>query len=139
MTDDKEFRFLGLTMVNLTVLYGAFLVAVAIVSSIGSTSITSWIPAMIGGPILVSGILAAVAPAQKKTWMHVAVLFGLLAFLGGFRFFAGFFADAGVFGKPKAAVAQLLLLVTGGIYTRACVKSFIHARRTREAAEAVES
>ena len=96
----------------------------------GSKSFTSWIPAMIGAPILVSGLLARAMPAKKKIWMHVAVLFGLLAFLGGFRFFAAMGSEGGLFGKPKAAASQLMLMITGGIYTLTCIRSFIWARKS---------
>ena len=84
---------------------------------------------MIGAPILVSGLLARAMPAKKKIWMHVAVLFGLLAFLGGFRFFAAMGSEGGLFGKPKAAASQLMLMITGGIYTLTCIRSFIWARK----------
>ena len=129
MTEANEFRFAGITMPTMTIGYGLLLVIWAAAFSIGSKSMPSWIPAMIGAPILLSGILARIAPAKRKIWMHIAVLFGLLAFLGGFRFFAAMGSEAGLFGKPKAAASQLMLLITGGIYTISCVRSFIWARK----------
>ena len=117
-------------MARLTIGYGALLVLWGAVFSIGSESITSWIPSMIGAPILLSGVLAEVKPGWRKAVMHVAVLFGLLAFLGGFRFFAALGSEGGLFGKPKAAASQLMLLVSGGLYTLAAVRSFIAARKT---------
>ena len=65
--------------------------------------------------------------------MHVAVVFGLLCFLGGMRVFKGLSAPEGMFGNVKAASSQLMLVVTGGVYTFACVRSFIWARKQREA------
>jgi len=131
MTQQNEFSAFGLTIPKLTVFYGLLLILWAAVFSVGSNSITSWIPAFMGLPILISGLLCGVLPNQKKIWIHVAVLFGGLAFLGGFRFFSALGSDGGLFGKPKAAASQLMLLVTGGVYTWSCVKSFIAARRQR--------
>ena len=133
MTDQSEFHFMGLTMAKLSMAYGVLLIGWGAGFSIGSDSITSWIPAMMGAPILIAGILTQMLPEKRKIWMHVAVLFGLLAFLGGFRVFAGMGSEGGMFGNAKAAYSQLMLLVTGGVYTFACVRSFIWARKMREA------
>ena len=116
-------------IVKATIGYGLFLIVWGGIFSIGSKSFTSWIPSIIGAPVFLAGLLAWKMPEKKKMWMHIAVLFGLLAFLGGFRFFSGLNADGGLFAKPKAASSQLMLLITGGIYTFACVKSFIAARK----------
>ena len=126
---EQEFKIMGLTMSQISMIVGAFLIVWAGGFSIGSKSITSWIPAMLGAPILISGILSHFLPAQRKIWMHIAVLFGLFAFLGGFRFFKALGSDAGLFGNPKAAYSQLMLIIVGGAYTFMCVKSFIWARR----------
>ena len=88
---------------------------------------------MMGAPILISGLLARSNPAKKKLWMHVAVVFGLLCFIGGMRVFKGLSAPEGMFGNAKAASSQLMLVVTGGIYTFGCVRSFIWARKQRDA------
>ncbi len=131
MQDNQEFKVLGWTVPKLTAGYGVFLIIWGGAFSVGSKSFTSWIPAMLGAPILISGLLALAQPARKKLWMHIAVLFGLFAFLGGFRFFAAMGSEAGLFGKPKAAYSQLMLIVTGGLYTITCVRSFIWARRNQ--------
>ena len=118
-----------------TITYGVFLIvwATAISIGVGSKSFTSWIPSIMGAPILISGFLAKSNPAKRKLWMHIAVTFGLLCFLGGFRFFKGMGSEAGLFGKPKAASSQLMLLVTGALYTLTCVRSFIWARKNNTA------
>ena len=134
-TEQSEFKALGLTMPAMTIGYGLLLIAWGAAFSIGSKSFTSWIPAFIGLPILISGFLAGKFPAKRKLWMHIAVFFGLLAFLGGFRFFSGLSNEAGLFAKPKAASSQLMLLVTGGFYTLNCVRSFIWARKNAPATE----
>ena len=127
--EQEEFKIVGLSMPQISMIFGVFTIVWASIFSIDSKSMTSWIPAMIGTPILLSGILAHFYPAQKKIWMHIAVLFGLFAFLGGFRFFKGLGSEAGLFANPKAAYSQLMLLILGGIYTFMCVKSFIWARK----------
>ena len=129
MSEGNEFRVLGLTMPSLTIGYGVFLVMWGAVFSIGSESVTSWIPSFMGAPILISGLLAQSMPAKRKLWMHVAVVFGLLCAIGGTRFFSGFGKEGGPFANPKAASSQLMLLITGGLFTIACVKSFIWARK----------
>jgi hypothetical protein len=116
-------------MASLTLSYGLLLIIWGAVSSIDSESMTSWIPAFIGAPIFIAGFCCHKFPAAKKIWMHVAVVFGLFAFLGGFRFFAGFGSEEGLFGNPKAAISQLMLLITGGLYTFKCVCSFREARK----------
>ena len=133
---NTEFKFAGQTMPTLTIGYGAFLIlwAAAISLGVGSKSFTSWIPSFMGAPILISGLLVKAKPHQRKIWMHVAVLFGLFAFLGGLDFFRGFATEAGPFAKPAAGASKLMLAVTGGIFTFACVKSFIWARKNPEAA-----
>jgi len=62
--------------------------------------------------------------------MHVAVTFGLIGALGGTRFFM-VMAD----GLNYASSSMLMLFLTGTAYTVLCVRSFIAARKAREAAE----
>jgi len=138
MAEQAEFRFLGQTAPNLTIGYGLFLVLWGAAFYLDSGAVTAAIPAFIGLPILLSGVFTRMKPAQRKIWMHVAVLFGLLAFLGGFRVFKGLGTEAGMFALPKAAASQLMLIVTGGLYTTTCVRSFIWARKNRPAEEAAE-
>ena len=50
MSEGNEFKVAGLTMPNLTTAYGVFLVMWGAVFSIGSESVTSWIPSFMGAP-----------------------------------------------------------------------------------------
>ena len=131
MSNEQAFKVIGFTMPRLTLIYGIFLVLWGAGFSIGSESITSWIPSFMGLPILIAGLAAEKFPAKRKLWMHVAVIFGLLCSIGGTRFFSGLGNEAGPFSNPKAASSQLMLFVTGGLFTLACIKSFIWARRSR--------
>ena len=130
---EDKFTFMGAEMPNFAAAYGIFLIMWATFFSIvfESESITSWIPAMIGAPILISGLLAKINSARSKLWMHIAVIFGLFAFLGGLDFFRGFAADGGPFANVVAGASKLMLAVTGAIFVLGCVKSFIWARKAR--------
>ena len=117
-------------MPNLTLGYGIFLivwgVAVSILSE--SDSFTSYVPSFLGVPIAVSGWRAKSNPERRKDWMHVAVVFGLLCALGGTRFFM-VMGD----GLEYASGSMLMLFLSGSAYTFLCVRSFIEARKAREA------
>lgn len=127
---EKNFTFLGQSVTELTIKYGWLLIFwatfVSIISS--SQSITSFIPAFIGLPILVSGYLSRFYPDKNKIWIHIAMLFGLIAFLGGLDFLRGLLSDEGAFANLAAGLSKLLLLVSGGIYLFVCIRSFIWAR-----------
>ena len=126
--ESNEFYVFGLTVVNLTILYGFFLVLWGIIISYlsQSNSITSFFPSMLGAPILLSGLLASKFPNKKKIWMHIAVTFGLLCTIGGTRFFMKM-SD----GLNYATLSMLMLFLSGLFYTFICVKSFIHARKNK--------
>ena len=112
---------------NLTTIYGILLTLWGlIVTGISeSQSISSFAPALFGLPLLISGEMAKTPGASRKLWMHVAVTFGLLAALGGTRFFM-VMSD----GLDYASTSMLMLLVTGSAYTFLCVRSFIEARKS---------
>ncbi|MDA7846049.1 hypothetical protein N9A87_03275 [Euryarchaeota archaeon] len=119
-------------MANLTLGYGTFLllwgVAISVLSS--SDSITSYFPSFLGVPLMLSGFMTLRMPEKRKLWMHVAATFGLLCAIGGTRFFM-VMGD----GINYASSSMLMLLVTGVAYTVVCVRSFIAARKAREAAQ----
>ena len=129
----EVFKFFGITMPKFTISYGAFLLLWGILVSLisGSQSITSWIPAFLGAPICLMGFLSLSRPSGIKIWSHIAVLFGLLAFLGGLDFLRGLFSDGDAFGNPTAAVSKIMLMTTGAVYVFGCIKSFKSAREQR--------
>ena len=129
----EEFRVAGQSIPTITTAYGAFLVLWGIIISqiSDSSSITSYFPSMLGAPLLISGVLANAIPQKRKLWMHIAATFGLLSALGGTRFFM-VMGD----GLDYASGSMLMLLLTGSGFTFICVKSFIHARKMREASQA---
>ena len=116
-------------MPNLTLGYGVFLVVWGIAVGLLSTtdSLTRFIPCVPGAGLVVSGVLAKSNPEQRKLWMHVAVVIGLLSALLGTRFFM-VMGD----GIGYASGSMLMLFLTGSVYTALCVRSFIQARKASE-------
>ena len=129
---------MGKTMEHITIFYGAFLIAWAVlVSLIGqSESWTSLIPALFGLPIAAMGLLTIRMPEKTKIFMHIAVTLGLIVCLGGLDFLRGFGSEGGPFSNPWAGLSKLVMAVTGAGYVYLCVKSFIFARKMRESADA---
>ena len=126
--DTKDFRVFSLSIEFLTTLYGLFMVIWGISISLisGSSSITSMIPAFIGVPLAFIGFISMIKPTFRKALMHIAVVIGIIAFLGGLDFFRG------MFNNYYAGLSKLMLLITGFVYVYFCVQSFIFVRRQKK-------
>ena len=124
----QDFRVFSLSIELLTTLYGLFMVIWGISISLisGSSSITSMIPAFIGVPLAFIGFLSMIKPTFRKALMHIAVVIGIFAFLGGLDFFRGMFTNY------YAGLSKLMLLITGFVYIYLCVQSFIFVRRQKK-------
>tara|TARA_Y100001980_G_C14403886_1_gene199376 strand:+ start:354 stop:764 length:411 start_codon:yes stop_codon:yes gene_type:complete len=124
----QDFRVFSLSIEFLTTLYGLFMVIWGISISLisGSSSVTSMIPAFIGVPLAFIGFISMIKPTFRKALMHIAVVIGIIAFLGGLDFFRG------MFDNYYAGLSKLMLLVTGFIYVYFCVQSFIFVRRQKK-------
>ena len=131
---NKDFRVMGLTIENLSIYYGLFLVIWGIIVSLisESDSFTSYIPSFLGLPILIFSYLAIKFDAKKKIYMHIVVLFGLIIFFGGLDFLRSILTGS-AFENTWADISKLMMLLTGSYFTFQCIKSFIHARKSREA------
>ena len=129
----KEFKVLGMTMENFSVIYGLFLIFWGVIISLisGSDSFTSYIPSILGFPILIFAYLSNKFISKKKMFMHIVVLFGLIIFLGGLDFVRSIFTGR-TFENLWADISKLMMLLTGLFFTYQCIKSFIHARKIRE-------
>ena len=127
-----EYTVLGLNMESISVIYGIFLISWGIIISVisNSASVTSFIPTIIGIPILILSLFAIWFSARKKMLMHFSVIFGLLAFIGGFDFFRDLLSYEGIFLNFYALTSKLMLLLTGGVYCFLCIQSFRFARKT---------
>ena len=127
-----EFTFLGKSMESVSIIYGIFLiiwgVAVSFVS--GSNSLTSFIPTILGLPILLFSFLTVKFPSKKKLFMHIVVSFGLIVFIGGLDFSRGLLKGTS-FNNMWADISKIMMLITGLIFIFLCVKSFIFARKNK--------
>ncbi len=129
----KEFEVFGLKIENLSVYYGLFLILWGVVVSLisGSNSFTSYIPSILGFPILIFSYLSIKFTSKKKMFMHIVVLFGLIIFLGGLDVLRSFISGS-AFENYWADISKLMMMLTGLFFTYQCVRSFIHARKIRE-------
>ena len=124
----QDFRVFSLSIEFLTTLYGLFMVIWGISISLisGSSSLTSMIPTFIGVPLAFIGFVSMIKPTFRKALMHIAVVIGIIAFLGGLDFFRG------MFNNYYAGLSKLMLLITGFVYVYFCVQSFIFVRRQKK-------
>ena len=129
---NKEYKFIGLNMQSISILYGIFLILwgllVNYVSS--SSSYTSLIPSIMGLPILFFSFLAVLFPTKIKIMMHIVVLFGLLISLGGLDVFRSIFSG-NFLNLFWADLSKLMMLITGAFFTFLCIQSFRFARRNK--------
>ena len=130
LNNNSEFRIFGTTIETFSVFYGSFLVFWGIIVSLTSesNSLTSFIPSLIGLPILIFSSLSMKFISKKKIFMHIVVFFGLIAFLGGLDFIRSIFSET-VFQNIWADISKLILLITGAYFIYQCVRSFIFARK----------
>ena len=130
MNNKNEYTFMGLTMENISLIYGIFLILWGIgVSYLSdSNSITSYIPSIFGLPILLFAVLTLLIPSKKKLLMHIVVTFGLIIFLGGLDFFRSL---GNPFENVWADSSKLMMMITGFLFTLLCVKSFIFTRKNK--------
>ena len=125
-----EFKVFNLNIETFSVFYGSFLIFWGLLVSFmsESNSLTSFIPSFIGLPILIFSNLSIKFTSKKKIFMHIVVLFGLIAFLGGLDFLRSIL-NGTVFQNIWADISKLILLTTGGYFVYQCVRSFIFARK----------
>ena len=129
----SEYKVAGLTMEKLSIYYGLFLILWGIIVSFisGSSSITSYIPSILGVPILIFSYLSIKFVSKKKMFMHIVVLFGLIIFLGGLDFIRSL-VTGNAFSNFYADLSKIMMLITGLFFTYQCIRSFVHARKIRE-------
>ena len=132
---NQDFKVLGVSIEKFSIYYGSFLIIWGIVISFisGSNSFTSYIPAFIGIPILIFASLSIKFVNRKKLFMHIVVLFGLVAFLGGLDLIRTIVAGY-AFENLWADLSKTMLAITGFYFTLQCVRSFIHARKIKDQA-----
>ena len=128
----KEYKFVGLNMQSISILYGIFLILWGLVVNFvsSSSSYTSLIPSIMGLPILIFSLLAVMFPSRIKIMMHIVVLFGLLVALGGMDVFRSL-VSGNFLNSFWADLSKLMMLLTGVFFTYLCILSFRFARRNK--------
>ena len=128
----NEFMVFGIKIENFSVFYGTFLIFWGVIVSFmsGSNSFTSFIPSIIGLPILIFSYLSIKIENKRKLFMHIVVLFGLVALLGGLDVIRSIINES-LFSNFWADISKLMMLVTGLFFIIQCVRSFIHARKIK--------
>ena len=128
-----EFKAAGLTMEKVSIYYGLFLILWGLIVSFisGSGSFTSYIPSILGIPILIFSYLSIKFISKKKMFMHIVVLLGLIIFLGGLDFIRSL-VSGNAFENIYADLSKIMMLITGLLFTYQCIRSFIYARKIRE-------
>ena len=120
-----------------SIVMGALLVGLGVygytASETNPPSITALIPAFVGGPLILCGLIA-LKDSLLKHAMHAAAMLGVLGFLAaGGRL--GMVAAKGGLDVSQLGT-QSLLAMTGicAVFVALCVRSFIAAKRRRLAA-----
>ena len=128
----NEFKVFGIKIENFSVFYGSFLIFWGVIVSFmsGSNSFTSFIPSIIGLPILIFSNLSIKFENKRKLFMHIVVFFGLVALLGGLDVIRSIINES-LFSNFWADISKLMMLVTGLFFIIQCVRSFIHARKIK--------
>ena len=111
---NNEFKFLGISMEKLSIIYGLFLIFWGIIISFlsGSNSFTSYIPSILGIPILLFAYLSTKFLSKKKMFMHIVVLFGIIIVIGGLDFLRSLISGY-AFENFWADISKLMMLLSG--------------------------
>lgn len=98
-----------------------------------SRSVTALIPAFVGLPLLLLGLLA-MKDSLRKHAMHFAAMLGVLGFLAAGGRLGMVLAKGG--GSTLGIGSLAAMAVVCLVFTGLCVKSFIDVRKARERAAA---
>jgi uncharacterized membrane protein len=118
---------------NITIVVGLILIALGLGGyfGTGTTSVTALIPAFFGLPILLLGALA-LKDSMRKHAMHLAVMIGLIGFVGGIVNAIRVLLK-GNYEHSVAFAITCAMIVVCGVFVALCVRSFIQARKDRVA------
>ncbi len=132
-SEKKEFKIFKLSIEQVSIIYGSFLMIWGIVISYlsDSSSFTSYIPSLFGILILIFAILSMTIPKKQKILMHIVVIFGLLIFIAGFDLLLGLAYGSDPFSNFWASLTRLMFLITSSIFCFFCIQSFRFARKSR--------
>ena len=135
----NDYQVFGLNSVKISVIYGTLLIvfAVFISAASDSRSLTSYIPAMLGIPILFLGLVAFVVPSKQKFVMHLNVVIGLIIFVSGLSVIGSLASGTLLTSSFWANLSRLFLSISGALYLTFCVKSFIFIRKQKRISTAI--
>lgn len=123
-------------MPGLTIALGAVLIVLGIAGYFmtGRQSATALIPVIPGVLFVILGVVAG-KPAARKHAMHAAAALALLGALGTIGGLVKFFRMLGgaEVDRPAAVRSQAIMCVLCVVFVILCIRSFIAARRAREA------
>lgn len=124
-------------MATTTIGFGIALIVLGLAGYFGTDriSITALIPAVFGALLILFGALAQ-DEKKRKMAMHIAVVIGLVGFLGTVSGLIDLptLISGGTVARPAAVVAKSIMAGLMAVYVALCVKSFIDARRRRASA-----
>lgn len=121
-------------MPGTTILFGLLLIgqglfAYFVLADADSKSITPLIPAMLGVPLTLLGLMA-LSPGMRKHAMHIAMLLGLLGVVGSlYRPVSTAVSGGDVAWISSAVLMQFTMAVICLVYLFLGVRSFIRARK----------
>jgi hypothetical protein len=119
-----------------SVVFGVLLTALGLWGWLGAEpehrSVTALIPAFVGAPLVLLGLLALKESLLKHA-MHAAAALGLLGFLAVLGRLIVKLARGGTV-EDRAGTSMVLMAVLCGAFVALCVNSFIQVRRRRRAA-----
>ena len=122
-------------MSRIAIVFGILLTLLGLGGYFGSggASKTALIPCIFGVLLILFGALALKENLRMHA-MHGAALVGVLGFLGAARGFLGI-PDllSGEAERPVAILSQIVMALLCLFFVGLCVKSFIDARKNREA------
>ena len=135
MPMSEEFTQWGITIPGLANMYGCILIFWGLFSYFAQPpaegsdpSITAMIPAFMGLPLVMMGVLSKFNEANRHHYMHVSMVVALIMLLaGGWRMVKNFSEMSNL-----VLISHMLLVLVGASFIFAGVKSFRHARLVRE-------
>ena len=124
-------------MATTTIAFGVVLIALGLGGYFGTDRVspTALIPAAFGVLLVIFGALAR-DEQRRKLAMHIAVVVGLLGFLGTVSGLIELptLISGGTVARPAAVISKSIMAALMAVYVAMCVKSFIDARRRRAGA-----
>ena len=122
---------MGQTVPRIAIIQGSILSSwgalAYFVQSADPPSVTALIPAFMGFPMIILGVLSEINDVNRHHYMHASMILALVMAIGGLRLIVGWSEMSGL-----ALISHLFLLVGGISFIVIGVISFRHARLVRE-------